>query len=310
MSAPCFRDSLVPRRTVLIDKNRRSAAQRSSRHLAAALVLVGALAAAAAIDAAPAMARTAAPAAPRHGGSVSSLVDATFQTFRSPSTGRVGKYHIWASGLDTSRSIGLMLQFHGDGAFEFDNPASPYSFGGAGGLRTQAKRHNMILVALRSPDSGSPAWWRGGEVKADYVRDLVEQVVYAHHDIAKDRTWLVGYSGGAEFVTRYLLPKHSSLFRGGGAVLFGGGGKSVVRGSPFDPTFVAAFPMHWYTGASDDGTCGDSDYDALSDAKEGSSFYRKAGFSATLETPRGTCHDLTGRFGPVTGKRLDLRYTS
>src|SRR5829696_5201389 len=46
------------------------------------------------------------------------LTDLTFQTYTSP-TGKSGKYHLWASGLDTTRPIGLMLQFHGDGAFEF-----------------------------------------------------------------------------------------------------------------------------------------------------------------------------------------------
>jgi poly(3-hydroxybutyrate) depolymerase len=236
--------------------------------------------------------------------------DATSQTFRSPSTGKVGKYHLWASGLDTSKPVGLMLQFHGDGAFEFDNPNSSYSLGGAKGIREEARRHNMILVALRSPDSGTAVWWRGGAKKADYVKDLVEQVVYARHDVAKDRSWLVGYSGGAEFITRYLLPKHSSLFGGGGAVLFGGGGEPVVGGPSFGSAFTGAFPMHWYTGARDDGTCADSDYDALGDANEGSRFYRGKGFPVTLEKPAGLCHDLSGRFGPVTGKRLDLRYES
>jgi predicted peptidase len=248
-------------------------------------------------------------AAPRAERSDTGSDDVTSQTFRSPSTGKVGKYHLWASELDTSRPVGLMLQFHGDGAQEFDDPDSSYSLGGTKGIREQAKRHNMILVALLSPESGNPAWWRGGAAKADYVKDLVEQVVYARYDVAKDRSWLVGYSGGAEFITRYLLPKHSSLFTGGGAVLFGGGGEPAVRGS-FAPGFTAAFPMHWYTGASDDGTCADSDYDALGDANEGSRFYRGKGFSVTLEKPAGLCHDLSGRFGPVTGKLLDLRYLS
>lgn len=267
-----------------------------------AAAVVGTTSAVAAPDTGP---RAGGDTGPRAGGSG----DLTSQTFRSPSTGKTGRYHVWTSGLDTSRPVGLMLQFHGDGAYEFDNPNSSYSLGGAEGLREQARRHNMILVALRSPDSGEPVWWRGGAAKADYVRDLVEQVVYARHDVARDRSWLVGYSGGAEFITRYLLPTHSSLFGGGGAVLFGGGGKPVVRGS-FDSAFTAAFPMHWYTGASDDGTCADSDYDALGDAAEGSRSYRGKGFRATLETPAGLCHDLSGRFGPVTGKRLDLRYAS
>lgn len=303
---------------MLIYKNGRFTAQRSLRRLVAALALMGPLVVAAVVGASSvaATSATAAPkaaatsAAPKAGGSGSSLADATSRTFRSASTGQVGRYHLWASGLDTSRPIGLMLQFHGDGAYEFDNPGSSYSLGGAKGLRNEAQRHNMILVALRSPDSGSPVWWRGGERKADYVKDLVEQVVYAHYNVAKDRSWLVGYSGGAEFVTRYLVPKHSSLFGGGGAVLFGGGGKPAVRAASFSSSFITAFPMYWYTGASDDGTCADSDYDALGDANEGSSSYRAKGFRVTLDTPAGVCHDLSGRFGPVTGKRLDLRYAS
>jgi len=282
---------------------RHTAARSSWHRFTAALGVVVAVAAAAVV-----VGVSSAAAAPEAGGADRGVDDAPSQTFRSPSTGRVGRYRIWANGLDTSRSVGLMLQFHGDGGAEFDRPDSAYSLGGAAGLREQARRHNMILVALRSPDGGSPVWWRSGGVKADYVRDLVEQVVYAHHDVARDRSWLVGYSGGAEFITRFLLPKHSSLFGGGGAVLFGGGGEPVVDGDSFAPTFVADFPMYWYTGASDDGTCADSDYNALGDAREGSSFYRTAGFPVTLRTPAGLCHDLTGRFGPVTGERLDLRY--
>lgn len=285
-------------------KHGRRNSPRSSWHRFAPAVGVAVAIAAAMVGMSPAA------AAPKADSTSGASKNATSQTFRSPSTGQVGKYHLWAGGLDTSRPVGLMLQFHGDGAFEFDNPDSSYSLGGAKGLREQARRHNMILVALRSPDSGSPVWWRGGAAKADYVKDLVERVVYAHHDVAKDRSWLVGYSGGAEFITRYLLPKHSSLIGGGGAVLFGGGGKPFVRAASFDSTFTAAFPMHWYTGARDNGTCADSDYDALGDANEGSRFYRGEGFPVTLEKPAGLCHDLSGRFGPVTGKRLDLRYAS
>lgn len=64
--------------------------------------------------------------------------------------------------------------------------------------------------------------------------------------------------------------------------------------------------MHWYTGADDDGSCSSDGYDALRDAERGSEYYRDEGFPATLETPAGVCHDLSGRFGPVTGEQLDL----
>ena len=215
---------------MLTDKNERSTDERSSwQLLAAALVLVVAVAAAAVVGTSPAAAAATTATAPEADTSGSSRSDATFRTFRSPSTGRVGKYHLWASGLDVSRPVGLMLQFHGDGAFEFDNPNSPYSLGGSKGIRKQARRHNMILVAVRSPDSGSPAWWRSGETKADYMRDLVEQVVYAHHDIAKDRGRGLSVTPAVRSSSRGTCCRSTSpLFGGGGAVLFGGGGAPLV----------------------------------------------------------------------------------
>jgi poly(3-hydroxybutyrate) depolymerase len=280
-----------------------------ARRFAAALVVVAAAATATVFGATLAPA-AAASATSRTGGSGGSMSDATFRTFTSPTTGRTGKYHLWTGGLDASKPVGLMLQFHGDGAFEFDHPDSSYSLGGPDGIRAQARRHNMILVAMRSTNTGSSAWWRSGEANADYVRDLVQHVVYARYDIDKKRSWLVGYSGGAQFITQYLLPKHSSLFDGGGAVVFGGGGAPRVTAPPFAPGLANDFPMHWYTGARDDGSCSGSGFNALRDANSGSSFYRRRGFPVTVEQPNGLCHGLSGRFGPVTGQRLALRHGS
>ena len=58
--------------------------------------------------------------------------------------------------------------------------------------------------------------------------------------------------------------------------------------------------MYWYTGLAD--TVG---YDALSDARSGSAYFAKAGFPVTLDTPPGVTHNLSGKFGPITGQQLD-----
>lgn len=240
------------------------------------------------------------------GGSGGAYADATFQPYTA-SNGLTGQYHLYAAGLDTSKSIGLMVQFHGDGAYEFNNPNSSYSLGGTTGIRAQAKRHNMILIAAKAPDTqGTTTWWESGSQNADFARDLIRAVAYARFPIDTERVWLNGYSGGAQFVTQYLMPKHSSLFDGGGAVVFGGGGTPRVTVQPFAAGLKPDFPMHWYTGADDVGGSCSEGYNALRDAQNGSAYYRGQGFPATLETPAGVCHNLSGRFGPVTGQQLDL----
>ncbi len=239
------------------------------------------------------------------GGSGGALRDVTFQTFTS-SAGVPGKYHVFAADVDDTRSVGLLVQFHGDGAYEFDNPTSSYSYGGSAGLRAVAVQHNMIMLAARTPDTvGSPTWWEAGSANADYARDLIQSVVLNRYDIDPQRIWLVGYSGGAQFITRYFLPKYSSMITDGGSVVFGGGGTPAVTVQPFASSLVSGFRMYWYTGAADDGTCVGHEYNALSDAQRGSAYYTTRGFSTGLETPAGVCHNLSGKFGTVVDGQLD-----
>jgi len=235
------------------------------------------------------------------GGSGGAFTDATFRTYTAAG-GLTGQYHLYAAGLDSTRSIGLMIHFHGDGAYEFNNPNSSYSLGGTTGIRAQAAAHNMILLAAKSPDTqGTVTWWESGVANADYARDLITSVALSRYNIDTERIWLVGYSGGAQFVTQFLFPLYPSLANGGGAVVFGGGGAPRVTARPFPADLREDFPMHWYTGAADT-----SGYNALLDAQRGSEYYARAGFPTSLETPAGVGHDLSGRFGPVVGQQLAL----
>ncbi len=240
-------------------------------------------------------------------GSGGTLADVTFQSFTA-SNGLRSQFHIYAAQIDPRKPVGLMIQFHGDGAYEFNNPNSTYFLGGPLGLRAEAAKRNMVLLVARTPDvEGSITWWESGVANADYARDLIQSQALDRYDIDTTRVWLVGYSGGAQFVTKFLLPKYSAMFGGGGAVIFGGGGRPSITVTPFAPSFVSRFPMHWYTGALDDGTCAGHTYNALGDAQGGSAYYGGLGFTATLETPAGMCHGLSGRAGEVVGAQLDLR---
>ena len=231
-----------------------------------------------------------------------SLEDRTNVGFSSG--GLSSEYHVYAGGLDADEPVGLLLQFHGDGAYEFRNPSSSYSLGGANGIVAKAREHNLITVPVLAPDTaGSVTWWESGSANADYVRALLAHLRSEYPEIRSDRIWLVGYSGGAQFITQFFLPEHSETIGGGGSVVFGGGGAPRVSVQPFSDAFTSGFPMHWYTGLDDDGSGGS--YNALRDARAGSAYYGEQGFDVDLTTPSGVGHGLSGRFGPIVGGHLD-----
>lgn len=228
-------------------------------------------------------------------------VDRTNLSFTA-SNGRSSRYHIYAAGVP--QPAGLVLQFHGDGAYEFTNPTSRYSLGGSSGIVAQARSRGYITVPVLSPDkSGSITWWEEGEANAVYVRDLLAHLKKTH-GIKNDDIWLVGYSGGAQFITKFYLPAHSSTISGGGAVVFGGGGAPRST-RPFADSFRGDFPIHWYTGALDDGTRSADGYNALRDAQRGKAWYAGRGFATSAEHPAGVAHGLSGRFGRVVAQQLD-----
>jgi|GEM_PF-2263602 len=230
--------------------------------------------------------------------------DRTFQTFTA-ANGLSSKYHVYAAGVPQDHAAGVVLQFHGDGAYEFANPTSSYSLGGPSGIVAQARSRGYITVAVRTPDTaGEITWWENGSANADFVADLLEKLK-AGYDIDTNDIWLVGYSGGAQFITQFFLPKYSRTLGGGGTVAFGGGGTPRVPVQPFAGSLIADLPLHWYTGGADNGTTVSDGYNALLDAQKGSAWYAAQGFTVDLESPPGLGHNLSGRFGTVLARHLD-----
>lgn len=214
--------------------------------------------------------------------------------------GLTSQHHIYAAGIPQGKAAGLLLQFHGDGAYEFQNPNSSYSLGGSEGIVSQARKRGYITVPVLAPDrSGSVTWWESGSANADYVADLVNSLK-GQYNIESEDIWLVGFSGGAQFITQFYLPRHANQIDGGGSVVFGGGGSPRVTANAFAPDLVKDFPMHWYTGAND--TVG---FDALGAARAGANWYSGRDFKTNLESPAGVDHNLSGRFGPVVARHLD-----
>jgi hypothetical protein len=225
-------------------------------------------------------------------------IDATNVAFTGASL--TGEYHIWAAGLPADGTAGLVVHLHGDDAYEHARPTDNYAFGGNRGGPAVANAKGYAFVSAKAPDAtGTITWWENGVGNANYLAALLDELI-ATHDLDRGNVWLVGYSGGAEFITEHFVPLHGKAkITGGGAVIIGGGSAAVSTPVGWDSTFKAAFPMHWVTGGQDDGTYADDSFDALAAATAGEAYYDGQGFTTTLTTPAGIGHEIDGAFGPI-----------
>lgn len=208
-------------------------------------------------------------------------------------------------GDDRTRPHGVILVFPGDGAGELDPSGDPGFLAGGDGIIAQGTARGYLVVALRTPDHEADTWWgeRGAE-NAQYVHEFLG-ALDRERPVDRRDVWLVGYSGGAQFVTQNYLPAYADDLEGGGAVLFGGGGAPTDEVDAFPTALHEDFPMFWYAGQDDLGVPDADPYSGLEEAEAGSAWYADAGFGTDASFPEGIGHDLTGRFGIVLGERLD-----
>jgi poly(3-hydroxybutyrate) depolymerase len=191
--------------------------------------------------------------------------------------GVTSSYHVFADGIDWSRPVGVVFRLHGDGAYEYYHPEHKVSC-----LAAVARSHNAVLVAPRTPDrQGEPTWWEDLEGNADWFLALAEQEIFTEYDIDRSRTWLHGYSGGAEFISYELLADRVDFLQGGGAVLTGGGGAPGTGSSQPTEEQRENLVLHWDVGLDDDGSDPSAPFDALSAAAAGHARYEDAGYRRT-----------------------------
>lgn len=220
--------------------------------------------------------------------------------------GRTGEHHIWAAHVDRARPVGLLVWFHGDGAYEVDHPGSDYCLGGPSGLVEVARQRNLVLVAARTPDTATMTWWEDGPANAAYVTALLGHLGRTHRP-EPSRLWLAGYSGGAQLLTQQLLPAHPGVLAAG-AVMFGGGGVPEVRARDFTPQQTAQSRLAWIVGRLDTADRSDEGFDGLDEARQGHRWYGARGFRhRSLQALPDTTHDLDGRFGRLLSPVLDER---
>lgn len=220
--------------------------------------------------------------------------------------GTASTYHLYTSrAVATKGSLdGLAVYLDGDGMYGYANPSSTWALGGSRGLVAQGAAFGYAVAAIRTPDRrGTPTFWEDGAKNAAYVASLTSKLMA---DLQVSSVWLVGYSGGSQLITKFLMPAHGAMFTQGGAIITGGGGRPSGTSLPTaTPQQRATFPMLWRTGLDDDGTTADDGYNALADARRGEASYRERGFTTAREEPAGVDHsDLGTTFGGLLARQL------
>ncbi|MFI7483894.1 hypothetical protein ACH9EU_15935 [Kocuria sp. M1R5S2] len=209
--------------------------------------------------------------------------------------GMSAQYHVYDTGVDRSRPVGVVFYLDGDGQYYAQRPTTSM-------LRTMAARaaaKNMILVVPVAPSGRS--WTSDSETGGDWFRSLAAKVV-AEQRVDSTRIHLAGYSGGAEFIAHEALSDRAGWIRGGGATLIGGGGV-YYGGLETEPgAALKATDPTWYVGSNDGyGATQPSGWSALDAAEKGSAVYRKAGFTkanrVVLQGFHHTNYDLPGLVG-------------
>jgi hypothetical protein len=241
----------------------------------------------------PAPAAPAAPGAPL-----------TNRTASFSAAGYTADYRVFAEGIDTSKSVGLLVYADGTGEYGLENPSSSYAIGGSGGLAAVARAHNMVLVTPFSPNRSCTCWEQGDATGyADYVAALISQV-RAQYDAGP--LWFSGYSSGAQAATRFVFPAHPELWSGGGGVIaIGGGGAPAGSAASIPASVTSNVVMRWDTGAQDTGSGGG--FNALSGpygAQAGERWYASQGFNTQLVSPAEVTHDRSGQFGRIVNGYL------
>lgn len=221
--------------------------------------------------------------------------------------GTASTYHLFTSAVRARPAVGVVVYLDGDGMFGHDHPTSAWALGGPRGIVAQAGARGYATLSIRTPDqAGALTFWEEGPRNAAYVDSLIAAT---SAQLRTTRVWLVGYSGGSVLITKDLLPRYGDRFISGGAVITGGGG-APTPATPvqFPATMRDRFPLYWYVGSKDDGSTAEDGYDALADARGGSTWYLARGFRSRLVVATGLDHeDLGTRFGSVLAAQLDAQ---
>ncbi|TFH52849.1 hypothetical protein E4J66_06170 [Actinomyces viscosus] len=207
--------------------------------------------------------------------------------------------------------VGLVVYLDGDGqpfhsqGGQSRSARSRGGLAGAGGVVEAAGARGYDVVSVRSPGDEGIWWLDDQDEKVRYLEEALEYVV-AECGASTERVWLVGYSGGSEFISQWFFPAYAERMAGGGFLLFGGGEAPESATATFSDDVKGRLFLNWVTGTRDVPGDGVDGFDGIERARNSLSYYRSAGFSHTWsEWPDDDHGSITEKFGRYLGRVLD-----
>ena len=210
----------------------------------------------------------------------------------------------------TGAPVGLVVYLDGDGQSfhsqgnQDQDERSRGGLAGAGGVVEAASARGYDVVSVRAPGDDGTWWLEDQDGKIHYLEQALDYVV-AECGATTDRVWLVGYSGGSEFISQWFFPAYAERMTGGGFLLFGGGDAPEEQAA-FSPGAKERLWLNWVTGTRDVPANSLDGFDGSGHARNSLAYYRSAGFSHTWsEWPDDDHGSITEKFGSYVGRVLD-----
>ena len=210
----------------------------------------------------------------------------------------------------TDVPVGLVVYLDGDGQPFYSEgnldrgERSRGGLAGAGGVVEAASARGYDVVSVRAPGDDGTWWLEDQDGKVHYLEQALDYVV-AECGATTDRVWLVGYSGGSEFISQWFFPAYAERMAGGGFLLFGGGDAPEEKAA-FSSGAKERLWLNWVTGTRDVPANSLDGFDGSGHARNSLAYYRSAGFGHTWsEWPDDDHGSITEKFGSYVGRVLD-----
>ena len=210
----------------------------------------------------------------------------------------------------TGAPVGLVVYLDGDGqSFHSEgnqdqDERSRGGLAGAGGVVEAASARGYDVVSVRAPGDDGTWWLEDQDGKIHYLEQVLDYVV-AECGATTDRVWLVGYSGGSEFISQWFFPAYAERMAGGGFLLFGGGDAPEGKAA-FSSGTKERLWLNWVTGTRDVPANSLDGFDGSGHARNSLAYYRSVGFGRIWsEWPDDDHGSITEKFGSYVGRVLD-----
>ena len=211
----------------------------------------------------------------------------------------------------TGAPVGLVVYLDGDGqSFHSEgnqdqDERSRGGLAGAGGVVEAASARGYDVVSVRAPGDDGTWWMEDQDGKVRYLEQALDYVV-AECGATMDRVWLVGYSGGSEFISQWFFPAYAERMAGGGFLLFGGGDAPEGK-MAFSSGTKERLWLNWVTGTRDVPANSLDGFDGSGHARNSLAYYRSVGFGHIWsEWPDDDHGSITEKFGSYVGRVLDV----